>query len=231
MVQFNLLPDVKIDYIKANRLKHSLITAAFLVAAGSVTLAVLLYLGVGVVQKKHLNDLSKDLRSTAATLSSTPDIDRIITVQNQLTTLPTLHAAKPAASRVFGFLSQITPASISISSAAVDFTANTMSLTGNAKDLLSVNTFVDTLKYTTYIKSSDDTGKTKAFSKVLLTGFSSTDKGATYQISFSFDPEIVKNQNNITLVVPKTITTRSEVNQPTALFETPVTPSTKAGTR
>lgn len=232
MIQFNLLPDVKIDYIKANRLKRSLITIACLVAVGSVIVAVLLYLGVGVVQKKRLESLNKDLKATAASLSSTPDINRIITVSNQLTSLPSLHADKPAASRIFGFLAQVTPAEITISSASVDFTANTITLSGNAKDLLGVNTYVDTLKYTTYTKAVDDTSKTKAFSKVLLAGFSTTEKGATYQISFSFDPEIVKNQNTITLVVPQTITTRSEINQPTSLFAAPQpTTTTKAGTR
>ena len=230
MIQFNLLPDVKLVYIRTQRLKHNLITVSVLVAISSLVIAILLYLGVGVVQKRHLDSLSTELTKTAAKLRATPNIDKIITVQNQLTSLPKLHADKPAASRVFGFLSQVTPAAVAITSADVDFAAGTVKLTGTAKDLVTVNTYVDTLKFTTYTKADDKTAQPKAFSKVLLTGFSSGDKTATYEISMSYDVEIFKNQNPITtLNVPTQITTRSEVNQPTALFQTPA--PTKAGSQ
>ena len=227
MVQFNLLPDVKIEYIKANRLKRSLMTISFVVAVSSVTIALLMFLAVDVVQKKHLNDLNKDLVSAVAQLRSTPDVDKIITVQNQLSSLPALHNTKPASSRLFGYLGQITPAAISITNATVDFTASTMTISGNAKDLLSVNTYVDTLKFTTYTKDAASTPEIKAFSKVLLTGFSSGDKNATYQISLSYDAEIFKNQSTVSLVVPNTNTTRSQLSQPNALFES--APTVKTG--
>ena len=219
MTQFNLLPDVKIDYIKTRRLKRDMISVSVLVASAAVAIAVLLFLGVGVVQKKHLTDLNKDLVSTAAKLRSTPDIDKIITVQNQLNSLPGLHSDKPAALRMFGYLAQVTPATITISDTTVDFAANTIQISGNAKDLLAVNTFVDTLKFTSYTKDGNVTGQPKAFSKVLLTDFAAGEKNATYKISLSYDTEIFKNQNNISLIVPNTITTRSQSAQPAALFE------------
>lgn len=229
MVQFNLLPDVKIEYIRANRLKQSLITISCLVAAGSVVVAILLYLGVAVAQKKHLDDLSKDLKITATKLSSTPEIDKIITVQNQLNSLPALHADKPASSRLFGYLTQVTPANITITSANVDFALNTISLSGNAKDLLGVNTYVDTLKFTTFKSDVAKVSDEKAFTKVLLTGFTSGEKGATYKIEFTYNPEIFKNQSIVSLSVPKTITTRSNVSKPNALFEADT--STTEGSR
>jgi len=223
MIQFNLLPDVKLEYIRANRLKRLLISISILVAAACSAIPVLLFLAVNVVQKDNMNGLNKDIKATANTVKQTPDIDKIITIQNQLQSLPTLHSAKPAATRLFGYLSQVTPSNVTISNVSVDFTADTFTLTGQAADLFAVNTFVDTLKFTTYaLASAGDTPK-NAFSEVVLGGFATTDKDATYQITMKYDPVIFDNQNAVTLTVPKTVTTRSGSNQPSALFEQPTT--------
>jgi len=223
MIQFNLLPDVKLEYIRANRLKRLLISISILVAAACFAIAVLLFLAVNVVQKDNMNGLNKDIKATANTVKQTPDIDKIITIQNQLQSLPTLHSAKPAATRLFGYLSQVTPSNVTISNVSVDFTADTFTLTGQAADLFAVNTFVDTLKFTTYaLASAGDTPK-NAFSEVVLGGFATTDKDATYQVTMKYDPVIFDNQNAVILTVPKTVTTRSGSNQPSALFEQPTT--------
>ena len=219
MIQFNLLPDVKLEYIRANRLKRLMISISILFAAACFVIAVLLFLAVNIAQKDHMNDLNKDIKATANKVKQTPNIDKIITVQNQLQSLPALHSAKPAATRLFGYLSQITPINVTISNVNVDFTANTFTITGQAADLFAVNTFVDTLKFTTYAQNDDPTGPKNAFSKVVLGGFAANDKDATYQITLSYDTAIFDNQNAVALTVPKTVTTRAGSNQPSALFE------------
>ena len=227
MIQFNLLPDVKMEYIKAKRLKRLMVTVSILAAGGLLTVAVLLFLGVNVVQKKHLNDLSKDLTSDATKLQNTPNIDKIITVQNQLTSLTTLHDSKTSASRLFDYLAQVTPSNVSIANVSADYAASTLTIGGAGKDFVAVNTFVDTLKFTTFTSDKDATKSGPAFTKVLLTSFSSGDKGSTYQVSLSFDPALFDSLQKISLAVPKTITTRSQISQPTELFQR--SPTTKTG--
>lgn len=230
MIQFNLLPDVKMEYIKAKRLKRLLVTISVLVAGASLIVAVLLFLGVNVVQKKHLNDLSKDLTRDATQLQNTPNINKIITVQNQLTSLTSLHDAKPAASRLFDFLAQVTPNNLSIANVSADYTTSTLTIGGAGKDFLAVNTFVDTLKFTTFTTDKDTTKSGPAFTKVLLNSFSTGEKSSTYQVSMAFDPALFDSLQKITLAVPKTITTRSQISQPTELFQqAPTTTKTKTG--
>jgi len=227
MIQFNLLPDVKLEYLRANRLKRLMITISVLFAAACFVIAVLLFFAVNVAQKDHMNDLNKDIKATASKVKQTPNIDKIITIQNQLQSLPTLHSTKPAATRLFGYLSQITPINVTISNVSVDFTANTFTLTGQTANLFGVNTFVDTLKFTTYAQKDDPASLKNAFSKVVLGGFATTDKDATYQITLSYDPAIFDNQNEVVLTVPKTVTTRAGSDKPNVLFEQSTTTKKK----
>lgn len=224
MIQFNLLPDVKIEYIKAKRTKRLLSTVSVIAAAACVTIAVLIFVGVNIVQKKRMESLNADINKIAKQVQATPNINRIITVQNQLSSLPALHEMKPAATRMYNYLGQITPENVTISKVSVDFAANTITITGNAKDLLGVNTLVDTLKFTSY-KLKDQTNTPNAFSKVLLSSFaaatsSATDtKGAAYEVTLTYDPPIFDNQQEVQLQVPKTITTRSQLSSTNALFQ------------
>jgi len=226
MIQFNFLPDVKIQYIRTKRLKRLVTAIASLTAAVALVIAILLFVAVGIFQKKHLNDINKDIQASTAHIKQVPDIDKILTIQNQLNNLGPLHDQKPVVSRLFTYLSQVTPAEVSISKLGVDFTQHTLVFDGTADALGSVNKFVDTLKFTTFTVG-DATDSKKSFSDVVLTSFGRTDKEATYTINLTFDPAIFDSTQNIKLVVPSTITTRSALDKPKALFQTPAT-STKS---
>ena len=115
MIQFNLLPDVKLDYIKAQRTRKLVFSMSFIVSACAIALLVLL-LSASALQRKHLSDLSNDISKESKTLRAKSNIDTILTVQNQLDSLTALHDAKPAAGRLSSFLNALTPATVSISS-------------------------------------------------------------------------------------------------------------------
>lgn len=213
MIQFNLLPDVKLEYIKAERTKKLVISISVL--AGSVALAVflLLFFSVNVLQKKNINDLNDDIKKGTSEISKTPDIDKILTIQSQLNSLTSLHDQKPAASRLFGYISQVTPSSVTISNISTDFTANTMTIIGGAPSLDAVNTFVDTLKFTNFTSDKNST-ETKAFTGVVLTSFTRSKTEAGYTINLSYDPQIFDTTQKVELKVPNTVTTRSVTEQP-----------------
>ncbi|MET1032952.1 MAG: hypothetical protein ABWX94_00450, partial [Candidatus Saccharimonadales bacterium] len=100
----------------------------------------------------------------------------------------------------------------------VDYSLNTLTVAGSTTDLSAVNTYVDTLKFTKY-KVKDKNDEKSAFSKVVLTGFSRDVDSVTYEIGLEFDPVIFSNANEVALVVPQIVTTRSEVAKPTELFQ------------
>jgi len=218
MIQFNLLPDVKLAYVKAQRSKHLVLVIASVTAGLAVVIFILLFLVVNVAQKKHLSDLNKDIKTDSTQLQNTPDLNKILTVQNQLDSLPALHQQKPVSSRLFTFLSQLTPVQASIGKLHLDFTTNTMTISGDADDLSTVNTYVDTLKFTTF-DTADKSKHGPAFSKVVLSSFSRNEQATSYEITCTFDATIFNIASEVTLTVPKTITTRSETEKPADLFK------------
>jgi Na+-transporting methylmalonyl-CoA/oxaloacetate decarboxylase gamma subunit len=225
MVQLNLLPDVKLEYIKAQRSRRLMLSISILVTGIAVVVLVLLLL-VDVAQRKHLSDLSRDISSESSTLQQKPDINKILTVQNQLEGLTALHAGKPAASRLFdSYLNQVTPGAASINTFHIDFIAQTVSITGTADALSTINKYVDTLKFTTYT-TADKSTATNAFSNIVLSSFGvssgkEVDKSqaATYTITLAYDKTIFDITKDVKLAVPNLITTRSELDQPGDLFK------------
>ncbi len=218
MIQFNLLPDVKQEYIKARRTKHSVIVISMLAASVSLFIFVTMFLTVYVFQKARIRNLDSSIAEYTQTLEDTKDLDKILTIQNQLNSLPALHDKKPVTSRLFTYMTQLTPAQVSVGKLELDYQASTLSITGTADSLSTINKFVDTLKFTTYTREGQ-AADTKPFSNVVLSSFTKTDKDATYQITLKYDPVIFDSSKAIALVVPKIISTRSETEKPTDLFK------------
>ena len=229
MIQFNLLPDVKIEFIKTRYRKRLIVLVSIIASAITFGIFVILFLFVRVNQPKHIKDLDKDIKTNFSKIQSIPDIDKILTIQNQLKSLPELHDKKVVSSRLTSYLSLVTPNEATISEVEVDFTTNTLSISGNTNNLVTVNKFVDTLKFTDY-KVNNEAGATgKAFKNVVLKSFSvaTADKNETaYEIDMIYDPAIfaqVKDDTTsgsqpVSLTVPRITSTRSATEKPNSLF-------------
>jgi hypothetical protein len=235
MIQLNLLPDVKLEYIKAQRLRRLAFVLSAIITAVSVAILVI-SLGIDLNQKRVLNNLNKSVASETTTLQKKPYINKILTVQNQLESLTSLHESKPAADDLFNsYLDKLTPVNIEISNLSVDFNIHTIIITGGANNLATVDQYVDTLKFTTF-KTADVTTKTNAFSGVVLSGFGinpnplDANDAVSYTIDANFNPSIFNITQSATLNVPSQITTRSDIEEPGNLFKSATTTAAKTGT-
>lgn len=229
MLQFNLLPDVKKEYIKAKRTKRLIFSIATVSAAVAVVIVLLLFSIVQFVQKKNINDLTKDIESGISDLKATEDLDKILTIQHQLESLPGLHESKPESSRLFNYLIQITPSDVKISSVEVSFEDSTIKIKGTAPSIASINRYTDTIKFVTFSATaieSDDAEpisegsseiaapeQLQAFSTV-TTELSRNEERASYEISATFDPVIFDNKMVVAFTIPNTVTTRSTQGKP-----------------
>lgn len=201
MIQFNLLPDVKQAYIKSEHTKRLVIGISAIVSTVALVIFVILVGTVYVVQKKSISDLNSNIQTNSTSLKDTANLTKILTVQSQLNSLATLDSQSPAASRLFGFLSQLTPTQATISDLQISFAQDTVTINGNAPNLNVVNTFVDDLKYTSYTVSNQ-TGSKSAFSSVVLASFGYGSTGtATYSITLNFDATLFNNADAVTLSV------------------------------
>lgn len=219
-VQFNLLPDVKLEFDRQQHVKRLVYTLSFLASGIAIAILIVSFFAVNVLQKRLLNSANNDINNYSKKLKDIPDLDRILTIQNQLNSLPDLHSQKHYGSRLFSYLPQITPTNVNIGKLSLDTSQNTLEFSGTADKVESVNKFVDTLKFTTYNASdSSDTNQNSqknAFSSVILSKIDRDDNGASYVIDCSFDPALLTGTNSVKLTVPQETTTRSVLNAPAA---------------
>lgn len=215
MIQLNLLPDIKQEFIRTQRVKSLMLAVSLTATAVALGLLALSASAVYLVQRKVISDLNANIKSSSATLSSSPNVSDILTVQSQLDSLSTLNRQKPVASRIFGFLSRLTPQQATISDLRLDYTQDSMTISGNAPSLDVVNAFVDGLKFTNYTLKGSSNSQA-AFSTVVLSSFSRNDKSATYSITLNFDPTIFDNANDITLSVGNN---SQPTQQPSIIFK------------
>ncbi len=224
MIQFNLLPDVKLEYIKARRAQRLVLLGSTIVTVVSVSIMVVLFFGTNVLQRRHISNLHHDIDADSKQLQKVPDLNKILTVQNQLNSLTELHDKKPVAARLGVYLGQLTPNDLSIESLEVNFTDNTISFEGSSNALSVVNKFIDTLKFTTF---EADSKSNKAFSEVVLASFGRSDqeqggggtKPATYKVTLKFEPTIFDGAHETQLKVPNLTSSRSSTEKPNALFK------------
>ncbi len=232
MIQFNLLPDVKLTYIKTNRLKHTITIVASIAAVILLLIFTITYLITDVVQKNHIHSLNTQITSLTSKLANTPNLKTVLTVQDAVNALPGINTKKPVTTRLAGYISSLTPASATISSLNVDFANDQMIIAGQANNLATVNLFVDTLKQATYT-TSPTSPPVNVFTSVTLTSFTySSSNGASYSITALFSQGIfVQANNNVTLSIPNSTTSHS--SSPGVLFQsqpnTPNTPNTSSG--
>lgn len=229
-LEFNLLPDVKMAYVKAARTRNLVLMISALVSAVALALLIVVFLGVDVVQKKQLTDAKKSIASYTSELKAIPNVNKIVTVQNQLQSLVSLHQSKHLSSRLFTYLPALTPTKAHITSIKLDMAANTMEISGTADGHQTINTFIDTLKFTKFKVGSDSTTK-PAFPSVLETTFSldNSQASATYTINATFDQALFANASDgqaPSLIVPNLTSTRSVIEDPAnTLFNGSIKPT------
>lgn len=218
-IQFNLLPDVKLQFDEAKRVQNLVFRIAKIAGAISVGLLLVMLVVVHVIQKSQLKSAAKSEEALSSELQSIPNLGQVITIQNQLKTLVGLHQAKAISSRIFTYLPQITPSNASIGKLDIDLEGNTMSISGNADSQKTVNTYIDTLKFTTF-KVGDQDSPHSAFTSVVESTFAINATNVSYTLDISFDPQLFANNlldaqgrpQEPKLSVPKLTTTKSGVD-------------------
>lgn len=131
MIEINLVPDVKQEFIRARRVRSVVVSLTILVGAIAIAVVAILLMvvyGWQGVQKKLTND---KIESESAKLSAVEGLDSALTIQNQLGTLPAMHESKPINSRIFDILATLSPpesSTVAISKFDVDSSMKTITI-------------------------------------------------------------------------------------------------------
>ncbi|MBH2007920.1 hypothetical protein I8H83_04940 [Candidatus Saccharibacteria bacterium] len=131
MVQINLVPDVKLELIRAQRHRNIVISTAILVMIASVGIVVLLGVAIGY-QAVRTTFLTGQIKDRDEEFRKKPDIAKMVTIQNQLKSIQATHEQKAMTSRIFDVLLEATAKdtdnSVTFNSFTIDSTEKTISL-------------------------------------------------------------------------------------------------------
>ena len=222
MIQLNLLPDIKQEYLKAQQTKRLFMITALLSSGLMLSIVGLMAFFVFVVQGRHSTNLKNDIDREVANVRSDDSLPKVLTVQNQLINLPALHAEKPIVSRWFDYLTRLVPNDVSLDSMNITFeTADELSgavtlleISGSSKNFKSVNEFADTLKKAVY--GADNLN---AFSIVVLDAIDKSQEQTIFTLKAAIDPAIFStSEADIKLRVPNITSSPSVTERPIDLF-------------
>lgn len=194
MIQINLLPDVKRDYLRAQQTKHMVMVVAVLVTLAAAGLSILLLAYVQVVQPRHLKNVQSDIDTGISELKNTEDAVKIVTTQGVLEQIPKLQDKKLITSELFGYLNSFTPRDVSYSEVSLNLETNTITLSGQTTTLERANVLANNLKSAKFMYKTSDSEQTKTpFSNIVFTSLGKTSqnnggKSVAFQIGFTIDP-------------------------------------------
>lgn len=180
MVEINLIPDIKAELIKSQRILASVITAAVFIGGGAVALVVLLAMYTYGFQTLSDLSLNKTIDSESAKLSKVEGLAKTLTIQHQLHVLPQMHSEKHIDSRVITLLSDLGQSipeqnAVSVNTFTLDTDTNTITIEAQAASgYPALEVYKKTLEGTIfdYTLSGDKTAK----SIPMVSGISDSDR-------------------------------------------------------
>lgn len=231
MIRLNLLPDVKREYLRTQQVRVKVITAAFFLSAIAIAATVIMALWVYGAQGLQQTLLTEDIKKSDQQLRSIKDIDKYVTIQNQLASITALHESKNRFSRLFDYLPSIN-SGVKLGSVAVDSDAKTIIFDGQTDNYTTLIIFRDTLKSALLYDGaacpadlSKIKNKVALFNTVVIDAesASTTQEGQPF-VSFKMtaaytDAAFSATVKSPKICVPKKDTTPSTLGTPNAIFD------------
>ncbi len=232
MIEINLLPNVKRELLKTRVMRNRVISISFLVGGASIAAVVVLALILGsqIAAEAVQNGVIKDRNDK---LMAVEDLNKVVTIQHQLTKINEQHSGKKLNSRIFDVVTAVNPVApnnVSFSDIKVNPGSKTITLEGSAVNGYSA---LETLKKTilnTKIQTTDgDKSSEVSLTKEIKDGdtsFGENSEGKkVLQFSFSFEyaEELLAPANNgtVSVLTPtgKVDVTDSRQGIPDSLFK------------
>ena len=232
MIEINLLPNVKRELLKTRAMRNRVISISFLVGGASIAAVVVLALILGsqIAAEAVQNGVIKDRNDK---LMAVEDLNKVVTIQNQLTKINEQHSGKKINSRILDVVTAVnpvTPNNVSFSDIKVNPESKTITLEGSAVNGYSA---LETLKKTilnTKVQTTDgDKSSEVSLTKEIKDGdtsFGENSEGKkVLQFSFSFEyaEELLAPANNgtVSVLTPtgKVDVTDSRQGIPDSLFK------------
>jgi len=137
MIEINLIPTVKLELLKARRIRSVVISASMFI--GIVAIGIVIALSVWIFAVQAGRNVWSDTRITdeSKKLSKHEDLSKVLTIQNQLSKISALNDSKKMDSRLFAVLVAVIPPApndIKLYDISIDAPTSTITINGQAKN-------------------------------------------------------------------------------------------------
>lgn len=163
MIEVNLIPDVKQEFLRAQSMRNKVISLSIIISIVAVGLIVALGLVLGTeTVRDALADSS--IKSEYKKLQSVDNIEDLLTIQNQLSEISNVSSQKAITSRMFDVLAAINPAApnnVRMTSINIDPSSKTLTIEGSASNsFTATDAFKKTILNTTLQYTRDGASAT-----------------------------------------------------------------------
>lgn len=230
MIEINLVPDVKQEFIRAQRNRTAVTSIAILaslIAGGIVALLAVYVFAVqgvrGLISDNTIKDESEKLQRVE-------DVNKVVTLQNQTSKLSAMHSAKTMDSRVFDVLGTVNPSQpnrITISNMTLNVADKTITIEAQAENgYEALETYKKTIQSTKLTFSRDGTRADIPLTESVSVSEQSTGEDISgkkvlrFTLSFTYPEELFsRSVSDLRIVGPeRTNATDSFLGVPKSLF-------------
>ena len=239
MIEINLIPDVKQEMIRAQKMRNVAISISIMTALAAGAIVAVLGVLVGL-QTLHENLARDQIKKEFSKLQSTSDIENALTIQSQLKTISELNNKKTIDSRLFDVVAAISPAApndIKYSTIRLDPATKTLTIEATAANSYLATDMFRKLILNTKVESgeSDKIQTVPLTDDVRITdaSYGENSDGAkilSFKASFIYPEGLFDNTlSSVKIVTPttKVDVTESRTRIPAALFGEAPKPATK----
>lgn len=213
MIELNLIPDVKLELVKAKRFRTKIVTVSILISVVSIAAVAILASYAYGIQTVNSLLLDNSISSESKKLSSVEDLSKTLTIQNQLSLISNLNDSKKIDSRIFDVLFAVIPPApnnVQISDLSIDSNSSIITIDGQASGgYAALEVFKKTIGGA-QVKYLDNDGKQQQ--TVLASDISTTDvsygedssgsKVLRFAISFVYATELfAPSSKSVSIVI------------------------------
>jgi len=235
VIEINLIPDVKQEYLKAKQARMMVISGAIIVSIVSVAIVILLAVYLFGIQALFSLKADEDIKTNQKSLMATADLTNMLTLQSQLTNISSLHDKENMSSRMFDVLTAILPVQpnqVTFSTVKYDAETKSMHIDGQAVNgFVAVDVFKKTIEATTFSYQEDNKTITRPVANNVVLSNMSYGEDATgakvlrFTVDFDYDPSLFASSSKSVVVIgpDKQNATDSYKYLPTSVFDSRAT--------
>jgi hypothetical protein len=184
MINVNLIPDSKLQGIKAKRSKQAVQSLSVIVMIVSVALPIVFFI-FDFALTKAIDSKQNKIDGLVAKFETEEDVQRILTVQNQLNSLPEAEENTFKMSNLLSVIEYSTPGEVALLGVTALNVDGSFEFQVNARSIQAANAFIDTLDSIKIVAVNEEGGGSDPIKPFEAPLTSSLSAGSDDPVSFS----------------------------------------------